>query len=104
MKARASLLPATVPWKQVEIKIQGAATKEPLKLYYHDALECFKHLFSNPLFSGHMDLTPRREYSDEEKRERLYKEMMTGDRAWDLQVLVLAYFAPISVLHIYYNP
>ena len=93
MRARAALLPATVLWKQVEIRIQGAATKEPLKLYYRDALECFKHLFSNPLFSGHMDLIPRREYTGEEKRERLYNEMMTGDRAWGLQV---CYFAPIS--------
>ena len=100
MKARAALLPATVPWKQVEIKVQGAVTKEPLMLYFRDALECFKHLFSNPLFSGHMDFYPRREYTDEEKRERLYNEMMTGDRAWDLQV---CYFAPINTLYIYYN-
>ena len=86
MRARAALLPATVPWKQVEIKVRGATTKEPLTLYYRDALECFKHLFGNPLFSGYMDFTPRREYTNEEKTERLYNEMMTGDRAWSLQV------------------
>lgn len=86
MRARAALLPATVPWKQIEVRIRGAVTKEPMMLYYRDALECFKYLFSNPLFSGHMDFVPRREYTSEEKEERLYNEMMTGDRAWSLQV------------------
>ena len=96
MRARTALLPATVPWKQVEIKVRGAVTKEPLTLYYRDALECFKHLFGNPLFSGHMDFIPRREYTSEEKAERLYNEMMTGDRAWSLQAshftAIRAYF------------
>ena len=89
MRARAALLPATVPWKQVEIKVRGAITKEPLMLYYHDALECFKYLWCNPLFSGYMDFIPRREYTSEEKTERLYNEMMTGDRAWNLQANLL---------------
>ena len=89
MKACAALLPATVPWKQVEIRVRGAVTKEPLTLYYRDALECFKYLFGNPLFSGYMDFKPRREYTSEERTERLYNEMMTGDRAWNLQVNLL---------------
>ena len=86
---RAALLPATVPWKQVEIKVRGAVTKEPLTLYYRDALECFKYLWGNPLFSGYMDFKPRREYTSEEKMERLYNEMMTGDQAWNLQANLL---------------
>ena len=60
-----------------------------MTLYFRDALECFKSLFGNPLFSGHMDFVPRREYADEEKTERLYNEIMTGDRAWALQVSIL---------------
>ena len=96
MRARAALLPATVPWKQVEIKVRGAVTKEPLTLYYREAIECVKYLWGNPLFSGHMDFIPRREYTDEERTERLYNEMMTGDRAWSLQAnpftLMCAYF------------
>ena len=92
---RAALLPATVPWKQVEIKVRGAITKEPLMLYYREAIECVKYLWANPLFSGHMDFIPRREYTGEEKTERLYNEMMTGDRAWSLQanilILIIAY-------------
>ena len=95
MRARAALLPATVPWKQVEIKVRGAVTKEPLTLYYREVIECVKYLWGNPLFSGHMDFIPRREYAGEEKTERLYNEMMTGDRAWSLQanlfILIRAY-------------
>ena len=36
-----------------------------------------------------MDFKPRREYTSEERTERLYNEMMTGDRAWNLQVNLL---------------
>ena len=57
-------------------------------LYFRDALDCFKHLFGNPLFSDYMEFVPRREYADREKNERLYNEIMTGDRAWTLQVSI----------------
>ena len=57
-------------------------------LYFHDALDCFKHLFGNPQFSDYMEFVPRREYVDQEKNERLYNEIMTGDRAWTLQVSI----------------
>ena len=86
MRARAGLLPSTIPWKQVEVAVEGGSTKEPMTLYFRDALECFKFLYGNPLFSDHMDFVPRREYTDKEKTERLYNEIMTGDRAWTLQV------------------
>ena len=89
MRARSGLLPATVPWKQAEVQVRGGVATESMTLYFRDALECFKSLFGNPLFSGHMDFVPRREYADEEKTERLYNEIMTGDRAWTLQVSVL---------------
>ena len=90
MRGRTGLLPATVPWKQVQVQVQGGVTTEPMILYFRDALECFKCLLGNPLFSGYMDFIRRREYVDEEKTERLYNEIMTGDRAWTLQVSILA--------------
>ena len=90
MRDRTGLLPATVPWKQVQVQIQGGVTAEPMTLYFRDALECYKCLFGNPLFSGYMDFVPRHEYADEQRMECLYNEIMTGDRAWTLQVSVLA--------------
>ena len=89
MRSRTGLLPTTVPWKQIEVKVRGGTTSEPMMLYFRDALECFKCLFGNPLFSDYMDFVPRHEYTDREKNERLYNEIMTGDRAWALQVSVL---------------
>ena len=59
---------------------------DPVILLYRDALECFKFQFADPLFADHMDYIPRREYADKRKAERLYNEIMTGDRAWNLQV------------------
>ena len=89
MRGRTGLLPATVPWKQVQVQVRGGVTVEPMTLYFRDALECFKCLFGNPLFSDYMDFIPRREYADEERTERLYNEIMTGDRVWTLQVSIL---------------
>ena len=70
---------------------------EPMTLYFRDALECFKCLFGNPLFSDYMDFIPRREYVDEERTERLYNEIMTGDRAWTLQVSVFSQLVNVHV-------
>ena len=66
--------------------VRGGVTKKPLTLYYHDGLECFRFLFGNPLFSNHMDFIPRCEYTSNDKMERLYNDIMTGDNAWKLQV------------------
>ena len=95
MRARSGLLPATVPWKQAEVQVRGGVTTESMTLYFRDALECFKFLFGNPLFSNNMEYTPRREFTSDERPERLYNEMMTGDLAWNLQVGVSQ--------NIYYN-
>lgn len=86
MRARIERLPSPPRWKEAEVEVQGGSTKKPLTLFYRDGLECFKFLFGNPLFRDHMDYAPRREYSTNDGRERLYNEIMTGDLAWSLQV------------------
>ena len=86
MRTRIENLPSPPRWKEVEVSVEGGITKDALTLYYRDGLECFRFLFGNPLFLDHMEYVPRREYTTGEKVERLYNEMMTGDRAWDLQV------------------
>ena len=86
LRQRIDLLPDTVPWKQAVVRVSGGSTTQPLNFFYRPALDCFKFLFGNPLFANYMDLVPRREYTDGDKTERLYNEIMTGDRAWTLQV------------------
>ena len=86
MRARIENLPSPPCWKEVEVSVEGGATKDPLTLYYRDGLECFRFLFGNPLFVDYMEYIPRREFTTGEKPERLYNEIMTGNRAWSLQV------------------
>ena len=91
LRQRISLLPDTVCWKQAKVNVSGGSTAQPLTFYYRPAFDCFKFLFGNPLFADYMDFVPRREYADEEKTERLYNEIMTGDQAWALQVRTLVH-------------
>ena len=88
VRARIEQLPATVPWEQCEIEVPGGTTKEPLTLYYRDGLNCFLHLMGDPRLSDYLDFVPRREYTNEDKTERLYNEPMTGDLAWTIQVCI----------------
>ena len=94
MRARIENLPSPPRWKETEVSIGGGSTRDPLTLYYRDGLECFRFLFGNPLFLDHMEYAPRREFTAGEKPERLYNEMMTGDRPWDLQVssIIIKYY------------
>lgn len=86
MRVRIENLPSPPRWKEVEVSIEGGTTRDPLTFYYRDGLECFKFLFGDPLFQDHMEYVPRREFTAGEKPERLFNEIMTGDRAWALQV------------------
>lgn len=89
MRARVELLPSPPRWKQEVIEVDGGDASKPLTLYYRNGLACFRFLFGNPLFFNHMDYCPRREFTSETRADRLYNEIMTGERAWDLQVRVL---------------
>ena len=86
MRARIELLPGPPHWRETDVVVRGGVTKKPLTLYYRDGLECFRFLFGNPLFLNHMDFIPHREYTSNDKMERLYNDIMTGDNVWKLQV------------------
>ena len=76
------MLPSPPRWKEEEVQVEGGNTKEPMILFYYDALECFKFIFANLLFLNHIDYVPYHEYANKDKKEQLYNEIMTGDRAW----------------------
>jgi hypothetical protein len=80
------VLPKAPQWRCMPIAVEGHATKAPMSLYYRDSLECVKYLFSNPLFAGHIDYSPRRLWTTAERVERVYTEWMTGESAWEMQV------------------
>ena len=55
-------------------------------LFYHDAIECIKALFGNPLFANSMQYSPFCVFKTAEKLVCIYGEWMSGDVAWNLQV------------------
>jgi hypothetical protein len=63
------------PWNPVH------PTKNPVKLYYRDAIECLESLFGNPLFVDALQFTPFRLFMATEKLVRAYSEWMSGDIA-----------------------
>lgn len=66
--------------------IGGYVTKQPIRLYYRDAIDCVESLFGNPLFTKCMEYTPKRVYQTAERLIRVFHEWLTGDSAWRLQV------------------
>lgn len=86
LRGRIEMLPKVPDWKSKKITIPGYATREPMHLFFRDALDCVEYLFGNPLFAGHMDFSPTRLYQTAEQMIRVYSEWMTGDIAWNMQV------------------
>lgn len=73
-------------WIIKTVAVAGGVTKEPIKLYYREPMEIFEYLFSSPIFKNHCDYKPRRVWTNEDEKTRVYSEMMTGDFAWNTQV------------------
>lgn len=71
-----------------KINITGHATREPMFLFYRDALDCVEYLLGNPLFSDSIDFCPIRLYQDAEQTIRVYTEWLTANAAWDMQVCI----------------
>ena len=60
--------------------------KDPVYLYYHNALDHVKLLFNHPLFADNMDFSPYRLFTFSEHDVRVYTEWMSSDSNWELQV------------------
>jgi hypothetical protein len=80
------MLPSVPEWKSKTVTLTGHATKEPMLLFYCDALDCVEYLFGNPIFANQIDFHPVRLYRDSERMIRIYTEWITGNAAWDMQV------------------
>ena len=60
--------------------------KDPVYLYYRNALDCVKLLFNYPLFTDNMDFSPYWLFTFGECDVRVYTEWLSSDSAWELQV------------------
>ncbi|KAI5989400.1 hypothetical protein F5J12DRAFT_864341 [Pisolithus orientalis] len=76
------MIPKGSTWQCTELCAEGYATKEPIYLYWHDALEVVQDIFGNPAFAENMMYDP---YYIYEGAERECGEWMSGDEAHRIQ-------------------
>jgi hypothetical protein len=89
-------LPSPPRWKKTTISYPSYESTTPLDFYYRDVAECLKTLFGNPRFRGHMTFAPRHDFVN---GKRVYTEMCTGDRWWELQAsLQNTYFNTLNLM------
>ncbi|KAE9383333.1 hypothetical protein BT96DRAFT_844117 [Gymnopus androsaceus JB14] len=86
LRSRADLLPAVPQWKYRVIPAQpGFPSKNPLVLYYRDAVECLQHILRNPLIQDSLKFTPLQIFNTAAKTMRVYESWLSGNRAWSMQ-------------------
>ncbi|KIM52513.1 hypothetical protein SCLCIDRAFT_32581 [Scleroderma citrinum Foug A] len=78
------LLPSSPKWQYCVMQT-AKPTKSPVRLFYHDSVECLESLFQHLLFHDKLNLAPHRVYRTAERLVRVYSEWMTGDVAWEIQ-------------------
>jgi len=60
------------------IHFEGYKTRDPIQLYWCNALEVMREIFGNPIFSQCMEYNP---YTILDGDEQEYGEWMSGDEA-----------------------
>jgi len=85
LRGRAEILPSGPEWKCRNMTTTHP-TKQPVRLYYRDPIDCLQALFRNPLLLNHVQLTPYRLFKTAERIVRVYSEWMSGNAAWEMQV------------------
>lgn len=85
LRSRAEILPSGPLWKSTPVQTKYP-TKQPLKLYYRDPLDCLQALIINPLAQDHLHFEPLKLFKTAEQTIRVYNEWWTGDTAWQMQV------------------
>ena len=61
-------------------------TKNVVRLFYRDPLECIQSLLESPLIQDHIQFTPFQLFKTAEKAVRVYMEWLSGKVAWSMQV------------------
>jgi len=76
-------IPKGPTWHCTRIQTEGYKTKDPIYLFWRDALEVTREIFGNPVFGQHMEYDP---YQVFKGTEREYGEWMSSDEAHRIQV------------------
>jgi hypothetical protein len=76
-------IPARRPqFQRKEILVAG----EAFDVYCRDIIECVRALYGDPEFAPYLVFQPERHYTDQDKTERLYHDLHTGQWWWQTQV------------------
>jgi len=80
-------LPHGPDWTMIPHTIPGDLSDEPVEIWMRDPVLCIADLVSNPALASCLQWAPVRLFTSESgRKERVYNEMWTGDRWWELQV------------------
>lgn len=60
--------------------------EEDAEIWLRDPVECVRELLGNAAFEGHAVFRPERHFTPDDRSQRVYSEMWTGDWWWDTQV------------------
>ena len=75
-------LPGWPPFETREVIVEG----ETLELHSRNILECIRSIYGDPEFTQDLAIAPERHYTDQERTDRVFSEMYTGDWWWAVQV------------------
>lgn len=73
----------TIPQKKVKKQVVGPPLQ--FKLYHRNIMDYISFLIGHRPFKDNLVYSSIREFSDQEKTERIYNEMHTGDWWWEAQ-------------------
>ena len=75
-------LPGRPPFETHEVVVEG----ETLELHSRNILECIRSIYGDPEFTQDLAIAPECHYADQERTDRVFSEMYTGDWWWAVQV------------------
>ncbi|KAI6041911.1 hypothetical protein EDC04DRAFT_2601376 [Pisolithus marmoratus] len=87
LRKHLEILPSGPQWKFMVIEVDFPIKQPPL-LYFCNVIECLQALLSDPTLIGHIKFCPCKIFDSAEKIHQVYHDWLTGDHAWELQIIL----------------
>jgi hypothetical protein len=75
-------LPGRPRFRREDVVVGG----ETFSMYSRNVLECIKALYGDADFAKHLRFKPERHYKYNDRSQRVYHDMFTGEWWWQVQV------------------
>ncbi|THH20201.1 hypothetical protein EW146_g1111 [Bondarzewia mesenterica] len=89
-------LPSRPQFKRQTIVVDGV----PFDVYFRNIIQCIQALYGDPEFAPFLANAPIRVFTDEDKSNRIYHDVHTGNWWWEIQELLEASNAGATVIPI----